>query len=496
MKSLIPKSWRLTSSLPNDRATWRILLGFLTCLVLLNGCVTPRAFQLVRMESNGAPECRVPAPQRDVLVTVAMSGGGSRASLFGAAGLEALGHLPTGNGGSILDQVAYLSSVSGGSIAASYYVLNKPPKEVKVLTTEGNMTDAYRVFFDQYRDALSQSFGDELFWRQLATFRWINPSLAAISLTEVLRRNLLGQATWRDISQREANGDSPGLIINTTLYNNGRRLAITAQSSDEFHYDFTGDLEQSLKRYGKAGTIAPLLKERWEHLWPMTPSDLDINLCTIDVAGAVTGSASFPPAIGPITFQVEGDNTYWHVGDGGLYENQGAEPLLFMTLKQLQQRKIRRGLIIAFDSSFPFSVGERRLSRRAEPFSLFNFEFDRIPSIMEERATTYRSLFLRSLQLEGVFPADHVVRVLTLRHIDAQWQADMSDLPPACRDDPDPPRTPAAVTERLGRIPTRLRVQSLCDRQLLTVAAFKLVAQYRHQILDGFNESLVDAPQP
>ena len=481
---------------PSNRASLTRILGVLACSVLLNGCVTSRAVQLARIKPTLALDCRVPAPRSDVLVTVAMSGGGSRASLFGAAGLEALAHLPAGNGSSMLDQVAYLSSVSGGSIAASYYVLNKPPKEVRMLTADGDLTPAYQTFFDQYRTALSQSFGDELFWRQLATFRWINPSLAAISLTEVLHRNLLGQATWRDISRREANGDSPGLIINTTLYNNGRRLAITPQSSDDFHYDFTEDLQQSLERYGKVGTIAPLLKERWKQLWPMTPADLDIDPCSMDVAGAVTASASFPPAIGPITFQVEGSDTFWHVGDGGLYENQGAEPLLFLTLKQLKQKKIHRGLIIAFDSSFPFSVGERRLSRRAKPFSLFSFEFDRIPSIMEERATTYRSLFLRSLQLEGVFPEDQVVQVLTLRHIDAQWRADMSDLPPACRDDPEPPLTPAAVTERLAHIPTRLRVRSLCDRQLLSVAAFKLVAQYRQQILDIVSGRLAVAPRP
>jgi predicted acylesterase/phospholipase RssA len=480
----------------NPKLPWLRVFACIACLAVLNGCVTSRAFVFARVEPNLAPDCKAPVRQRDVLVTVAMSGGGSRAALFGAAGLEALAQLSTGNGRSVLDQVGYVSAVSGGSIAASYYVLNKPPKEVSMLTAEGNLTGAYRVFFDQYRDALSQSFGNELFWRQLATFRWINPSLAAISLTEVLHRNLLGRATLGDANRREENGDSPGLIINATVYNSGRRLAITTQSSEEFHYNYAGDLQRSLERYGKEATIAPALKERWEQLWPITLADLDVNPCSIDMAGAVTASASFPPAIGPITFQVAGSESYWHIGDGGLYENQGVEPLLFMTLRQLQQHKIRKGLIVAFDSSFPFYVGERRLSRRAEPFSLFNFEFDRIPSIMEERATTYRSLFLRSLQLEGVFPEDAVVQVLTLRHIDAKWNADMADLPPECAGEADALLTPAAVNERISNIPTRLRVESLCDRQLLSAAAFKLVAQYRQQILDFVGAEPTVAPQP
>jgi hypothetical protein len=60
--------------------------------------------------------------------------------------------------------------------------------------------------------------------------------------------------------------------------------------------------------------------------------------------------------------------------------------------------------VLAFDSSYPFSVGERRLGFRALPFTVLTFDFSRIPSIMEERATTYQALFFRTLQLEGVFP--------------------------------------------------------------------------------------------
>ena len=76
-----------------------------------------------------------------------------------------------------------------------------------------------------------------------------------------------------------------------------------------------------------------------------------------------------------------------------------------------------------FDSSFPFAVGERRLLRRATPFSLLTFDFSRIPSIMEERATTYQTLFFQSLQIEGVFPDRHTITVVGLRHTDAKWAA-------------------------------------------------------------------------
>ena len=141
--------------------------------------------------------------------------------------------------------------------------------------------------------------------------------------------------------------------------------------------------------------------------------------CPVQLAGAVAGSASFPPLVGPITFRVGEEEQYWHAGDGGLYENQGIESVMFALLKKLQEKKARRALVIAFESSYPFSVGYRQLSRRSEPFTLFNYDFSRIPSIMEERATVYQLLFFRSLQMEGAFPDDQTVRVVWVRHTDA-----------------------------------------------------------------------------
>jgi hypothetical protein len=425
------------------------------------------------------------------MVGVAMSGGGSRAALFGAASLEALATVQTANKQSLLEQVSYLSSVSGGSIAASYYALKKPGHGVSMLTPDGAMTDAYRSFFNEYRTAASQSIGPAVLRRQLSRFRWMNPALGAVSLHEILDERLLGKANLMDIARREASGDSPGLIINTTLYNNGRRFALTALPSETFQYNFFADLQASLDRQGKSASIPPALVDRWQTLLPMTPGDLHMDMCKIPLSGAVSASASFPPVIGPITFQVEGDPTYWHAGDGGLYENQGAESILFMFLKQLQVKKARRALILAIDSSFPFAVGDAALNRRAQPFGLFSFDFSRIPSIMEERATTYRALFFRSLQIQGVFPDERTIRVIFLRHIDAVWKPDLSDLPAACRDENPALKSPADVRQRLEQIPTRLRIMSDCDGQLLTAAAAKVVGQNRQAILD-----FLDSPPP
>ncbi|MGH8064592.1 MAG: patatin-like phospholipase family protein [Candidatus Entotheonellia bacterium] len=454
-----------------------LLLGAL----MLTGCASAVAFRVPK--AGPGTTCVTPAPDREILVGVALSGGGSRAALFGAAGLEALGRLQAPGGGSVLEQVTYLSSVSGGSVAATYYASQKPPRETPVLTPEGALTDDYQAFFTGFTEKVSQDFESALLWRQLLAFRWLNSSLAARSLAEVMAQHLLGLTTFAELAQREARGDSPQLIINTTLYNSGRRLALTTLPPEASHYDFYKDLRAAMAQRGLTAAFPPAFLKRWEKLLTLTPLELGIDVCPIRLAGAVAGSASFPPLVGPITFHVGEEDLYWHTGDGGLYENQGLESLLFVFLKKLQEKTARRALILVFDSSFPFEVGERQLTRRSQPFSLWNYDYTRIPSIMEQRASTYQALFLRSLQLEGVFPDDQTIRVLQLRHTDAAWQPDLSDLPEACRQADPPLDSPTAVVEHIAEISTRFWLASSCDRQLLQVAAAKVVAQHQSEIV-------------
>jgi predicted acylesterase/phospholipase RssA len=446
--------------------------------------VRVRARYIPVKRADAVASCQTAVPNRDVLLGVALSGGGSRAALFGAAGLEALARIQMPSGASLIDQISHLSSVSGGSIAAAYYAIKKPGREVKVLNADGTLCEAYRAFFERYRADLSQNFQASLIWRQLLSLRWVNSSLAARALADIFAKRLYGAARMQDISAREKAGDSPGLIVNTTLYNNGRRLAVTTLPGEAFNYDFFEDLERSLQQRGRVMEPAANIRQRWELLRPMTPSEIHMDPCSLLLSGAVTASASFPPLIGPITLRIGEEDTYWHVGDGGLYENSGVESLLFLYLKQLQEKRAKRALVIAFDSSFPFSVGGRRLGLRSLPFSLLTFDFSRVPCIMEERVTTYQALFFRTLQLEGVFPDSKTITLIMLRHTDAKWSADLSDLPSACRAEPEPLRTPEAVREHIAEIPTRLGPPSECDRQLLTTAAAKLVAEHRGEIVE------------
>jgi hypothetical protein len=480
---------RRSPGIPPDRgaASWRPRWHAAVALagaLLLAACATPEVVRFPKADAQTT--CIWPTDATDTIVGVSFSGGGSRAALFGAGGLEALGRLPAPQGTSVLEQVAYLSSVSGGGLPASYFALHKPGRATPVLGADGKLTPAYEAFFATQESQLSQDFEGALIRKQLGSFRFIlNSALAATSLREVIEERLLGTDTFAQLAAREQSGDSPRVMINSTLFNDGRRFVWTTLPPEATQYDFVADLNRSLARRGVKHEIPEVMHKRWESLLPVTPLELQLNPCAIPVSVAVTASASFPPLVGPITFRVGGDLEYWHTGDGGLYENLGLETLMFTFQKQIQDRKAKRALILAFNSSYPFSVGFKELRQRSQPWSIFNYDFTRIPSIMEERATAYWSLFYRSMQVEGVLPDDATLRIVFMNHESARWEDDLSDLPEACRSEKPALLTPEDVQKRISELPTKFVIASACDRQLLRTAAAKVVEQNRAAIV-GF----------
>jgi predicted acylesterase/phospholipase RssA len=415
-----------------------------------------------------------------VLVGLAVSGGGSRAALFAAAAMEALAKMQVGpEHRSLIEKVGYISSVSGGSLASAYFAVRKPTHETPVLTQDGKMTEEYNTFFTDFKNDMTQDFESMVLKRQIFNLRPFNPAWAARSLYDIVDESL-GGMRFEGLARRQAQGDSPRLIVNTTLYNNGRRFILTALPQEASQYDMLADVKRLLptKKLDEAGDR--ILRARWETLLSVTPQDIKMNVCPIRVAAAVTASMSFPPVVGPITFRVENTDQYWHAGDGGLADNTGMESLLMVFLKKLQEGKARRAVIISLDSSFPFSIGGEVLNHRAEGFTFMSFDVSRIPAIMEERALAYRSWFLRIAIRQGLISDQ--LRWVWLRHTDAEWNEDLSDLPDSCRKESFKWKLRKEVVERLAGIATRLWLASPCDRDLALVAATKVVAQNEDKI--------------
>lgn len=468
-------------------------------LVLLTGCAAH--VQYLPMADTGLA---LPPVQTggDVLVGVALSGGGSRAALFGAAGLEALAALRVGEEGrSLLERVSYISSVSGGSLAASYFAMHKPSRNTLVLTRQGRLTEEYRAFFDRYADAMGQNFELPVELRQFFKLRWFNPSQRATSLAEVLDDRFLKNRTLKDLSEREANGDSPRLLINSTLYNNGRRFVITTLPQEALDYNFLERLEVGMSRSVSTRSVhtslPPSLVRAKAHITPMTFSSPEIKADwrRVPLSSAAVASASFPPLIGPITVQVGESPTYWHVGDGGLFDNQGTESLVQVMLKQLEDGKAKRALIIALDSSYPFSVGSEQLDDSDKGFKVFVEDPSRIVGIMEQRANTYQAMTWHILQRTGspVLPNPSTIKVIVLRHTDAEWNKNLSDLPEACKAE-RVKWTSKRIETHVAEIPTLLRIKSECDKQLLVTAATKVVTQHKDEIRSFLDATSTPAP--
>jgi predicted acylesterase/phospholipase RssA len=457
-------------------------------LSLLSGCVSSPVHTLPPPKPDEA-SCSHPMKTSDTLIGIAISGGGSRAALFGAAGLEALAKVQVGQPThSLLEDVSLVSSVSGGSMATSYYASVKPQKDVPILTSSGELSAEYDAFFAQFKKTVNQDYENPLFWRNMTRLRWFNPAWTAKSLTEHLNNQFVNGLTFKSVRERELSGDIPRLLINTTLYNDGRRFVITTLPFEQTQYDLLKDVSRSVGAVRSKESVE-LMKIKWASLQSVTPEALNLDLCPIQLAAAVAASMSFPPVIGPITFKVEGEDRYWHAGDGGLSDNMGLESLATVALSALQQNRARRVLLIAFDSSFPFQVGSDRLDHFPEGFTLFNYDFGRIPGIMEERALAYRTLYFRTMTEQGILPDQSRLTFLQLRHIDAVWKDDMSDLPASCKDEKEKLENPPMVTKRLASVVTRLWLSSDCDRDLVAMAAAKLVEARKDEILKFLQQS-------
>jgi len=435
-----------------------------------------------------------PLPEQDFLVGLAVSGGGSRAATFAAGALEALAEIPVRQGGetrSVLETVGYVSSVSGGSVATAYYIAKKPGRAEPILGAQG-LTPRYREFFTAYKQAMQSNFQRSMLFRQLAFFRALNPTKLAYSLSEVWDDQFLGDLTFAQLYERERQGDIPRVILNGTVYNTGRRFAFTTLPASDFDYDFIELLINELKKPDRPVPVTPEgmaiiqqgLERASRQFLPLTFERIGADYRHLRLSLAVATSASFPPVVGPVTYQIDGNPAYFHIGDGGLFDNLGTESLTTLFLKKIPQGSNTRGLIIVVDTSFPFDAGGPSLDKNEKGFEVFRDDPSRIVGIMEERATTYQTLLWHSLRTEGaVLPDFAHLRIVVLKHVDADWTG-YDDLPDVCRDEFPPDVTPTQIKQAVSEIPTLFKIKTPCHGALLLKAARKVVQQSRHRIVN------------
>ena len=393
-----------------------------------------------RMDApDGAPAATSPGEAPDTVIGLALSGGGARSAVFAAAALEAL------HARGLLTPVTHLSSVSGGSFAATWHVLNRP--DACGPDPLGADAETCADAFDAFQAAMRTSYVSTLARRELAPNRFGSPTRRLSSLQTALDAAFIGGATFADLP------DAPALYINAGRYDDGRRFVFSREVLPD-----------------EPPGVAPLNDPRLRAASFALPGCPRATPEHLPVALAVATSAAFPVAFGPATFRVPAGcdgsgEAFWHLGDGGVVENLGLETLEEVALRALaSDAPPARVLLIALDAEMLadpadlFADGDLRL---------WTSNPGRLVDVAMERGRGYHDLVWADARAAITAETGAPFTVLRLRYTDARLTA----WPAACAREAE---RGVSIDDHIAAIPTGLGI-SACDADLMEEAARQLV---------------------
>ena len=377
------------------------------------------------------PGEQIPENCRDErFVALAISGGGSRASIFGAAVMFELQRY------GLLQHVDLVSCVSGGCLTAAYYALScDDPQDMASCppTTNGAARYAWdegTVYPLLERNFLTRWFGNWFWPNNIAKF-WFTHFDRTDIMAETISNNLYDQSIL-DNNQfrfRDLNPNRPNLAINATN--------VTAGQIREFPFTFTPEQFQKLQ------------------------SDLD----RYPIANAVMASASFPGAFNYVTLRDFRAQQFVHLLDGGAYDNLGLNAIKTAMETQAGNTGVpKQRVVIIIDA---YMALENRLAREAEPRSWTDYIVD--SNFFVAYDTLLTSLRATQLQFADTLLKQHGG---TMLHI--SWENLEKD-----RD-----QETAWLGNRLNRIPTSLNISSKHAERLRRAAWILVEKELRHILCD------------
>jgi hypothetical protein len=437
-----------------------------------SGCVARIHYDVAPL-AESPPQCvdaSSAQPGREI-VGIALSGGGSRAAVFGASGLEALWEQ------GLLDLATHISSVSGGSIAASYFIANRP--DCDHLPSDADIETCWRQFFAEYKRAMRADYFSAMLRRQFYKARVFSATRRASSLQESLDDRFLhgvtfGELAARDAEARSSGGPHPVLLVNASSYDEARRFVFSNMCLSA---DPTLDAESRASRPLTRSELRALTFSRPGCDMPVPP-DLPLSL-------AVATSASFP-GIGPVSFEVPatcqgGEPEFWHLGDGGIFDNSGVDTLEEVVLRNHPGRNgtLERTLILSVHSGMKAKPEELR---RIRNFWLYLQHPGLMFDIAAQRGQAYHDLVWE--RMEHDLAAEGIAfQKIEMRYTDAKldrWPDSCRQAARARRDGRSESDVRADITAHLSEIPTDLEITD-CDADLLELAAHDIV----HSQLDA-----------
>ena len=241
-------------------------------------------------------------------IFIAMSGGGMRATALSYGVLEELARTEIvweGQKKRMLDEVDYISAVSGGSFTAAYYALHHD-----------------RIFKDFEKDFLNRNVQADLVWRLASPKNWVRLSSPAFNRSDMAAEyydeRIFRGATYGDLLKQRR---KPFLALNATDMSLGSSFQFTQE-----HFDFLGsDITCfPIARAVAASSAFPIL---------LSPITLNNYAGTVDctrpewMKAALTNrlerSRRSIRARELESYQNVSNHPYLHLLDGGLSDNLG-----------------------------------------------------------------------------------------------------------------------------------------------------------------------------
>jgi predicted acylesterase/phospholipase RssA len=325
----------------------------------------------------------------EMLLGLCISGGGSRSAYFMACVLEELSKIPIEgeDGPTYLEEIDYISSVSGGSLASAYYCLKgfeggrKKPEE----------------FFPQFREAMQRNFELSslarmaLGWWVLDVFTYYD---RADLIASVWDGHFFDGSTFADLEAAERYG-SPTLIVNGTSLSNGLKFVFSTLPEDRFRSSYFDALgQESLIEHGIATDYQPFQTMGFQ--------SLNSDIGPYRISKAVAASASVPNLVGPVTLRANesagglglvkcAEGSLINVSDGGIYDNYGLESIMQVITGYLDRNPGEKAMIVVVDGSGFFDVDA---GVKSDHYSVADFS-ERTLSISWLRAKNYMEHVLK-----------------------------------------------------------------------------------------------------
>jgi NTE family protein len=375
----------------------------------------------------GGPAAAPPAGPGRVAVTLALSGGGVRAAALSWGVMRELARLAVpaddGSASTLLREVDYVSSVSGGSFAAAYWALRRDDEAALARFPE-------LLLYPNHETRLAwRAFGNPINWLRLP--------LTGFDRTDVAARYYSGRLF--DGRAYSALGRRPRLIVNASDLVTGSRF--------EFTDEFFGCLGASLADYPLGYAVAA------SSAYPVgfaavtlrnfgAPSDV----CLTASDRAALQSAHLNPeawlrATRKQRFLQTERVPYVHLVDGGITDNLGLQGMIERLtdgeLSDLLNTRKLAGVVVIVVNAMP--AHDVTLGGRAESPGVLEIA-DQSFGLMLEQASTRTSALVRSALDQRRAFEESLGRTTRLHYLEVR----LSDLEDAARRD------------RLLAAPTRL----------------------------------------